>query len=126
VRPIVKRWVIVVLLVLSLATPWSVLQSLAWVSMLVKYSRQATLAQAVEMTFDGKHPCRLCRIVQQNQAHERQPQPKSNSASKDFLQLDLPPHAWAMLHPVVPRPEPEVLAVPAPRSYPPPLPPPRG
>jgi hypothetical protein len=57
------RAVIVVALCLSLGAHWALLQSLAWGSMIVCYSRGAPLAEAITKTFDGNHPCALCKHV---------------------------------------------------------------
>ena len=93
-----KRWFVVVLLVSSIGTPWALLQSTAWISMLVKYSRANGFARAVVMTFDGKHPCRLCQLVQEGQAKERQ-QPQPNLDPEKKLDLGLPPDLSAFLFP---------------------------
>ena len=52
---------------------WLVLQSVAWGSMLVDFSRSGSLAAAVEKTFDGRHPCGLCHEVQKGQSSEQKP-----------------------------------------------------
>jgi hypothetical protein len=43
---------------------WLVLQSVAWTGMLIKYSQQACLAEAVAQTFDGDHPCNICKGIE--------------------------------------------------------------
>ena len=50
---------------------WLALQSLAWTEMLVAYSRDAQLTEAVAKTFDGQHPCALCRTIEQGKKSER-------------------------------------------------------
>ena len=50
---------------------WLALQSLAWTEMLVKYSQEAQLAEAVAKTFDGQHPCALCVSIEQGKKSER-------------------------------------------------------
>lgn len=50
---------------------WLALQSLAWTEMLVKYSHEAQLAEAVARTFDGQHPCALCVSIEQGKRSER-------------------------------------------------------
>lgn len=47
------------------------LQVVAWAGMVVRYAQKASLAEAVEMTFDGDHPCPLCKVVRQAQSAER-------------------------------------------------------
>ena len=51
---------------------WAVLQSVAWARMIVEYSGTNSLAQAVEMTFGGKHPCPMCRAIEKGRKQERQ------------------------------------------------------
>jgi hypothetical protein len=43
--------------------PWALLQSVAWTTMLIEYSQQTTLRQAIEQTFDGAHPCNMCKGI---------------------------------------------------------------
>lgn len=52
---------------------WVVVQSVAWVGMLVEYSQNGTWEEAVSKTFDGKHPCKLCSAVQRGSAEEKAP-----------------------------------------------------
>jgi hypothetical protein len=42
---------------------WAMLQGVAWVSMVHDFSRGGSLTQAVEKTFDGKHPCAMCKKI---------------------------------------------------------------
>ncbi len=70
-----QKWTVVLALMVSIATPWTVLQSVAWFGMLVRYSQEVPFLKAVEMTFDGEHPCQLCTMVREGQREEReQPQ----------------------------------------------------
>ncbi len=39
---------------------WLLLQSVAWTSMLVNFSQETSLTEALEKTFDGSSPCSLC------------------------------------------------------------------
>jgi hypothetical protein len=56
---------VVFALVVSVGGHWAVLQSVAWVSMAVHFAQTDPLIVALEKTFDGKHPCDLCKVVQQ-------------------------------------------------------------
>jgi hypothetical protein len=53
-----------------------VLQLTAWTGMVVARSQHAPVVQAVETTFDGQHPCRLCNAIeagkQEDQKQERE------------------------------------------------------
>jgi hypothetical protein len=44
-------------------THWLALQSLAWTTMLAENLHSTSWQQAVERTFDGQHPCCLCRQI---------------------------------------------------------------
>lgn len=64
------RILIVCLLGWSLGFQWFSLQSVAWASMLVERTVQSDWQEAFRTTFDGQHPCQLCRVVQSAQAEE--------------------------------------------------------
>jgi hypothetical protein len=61
----------VLVLVLSLGLHWALLQTVAWTGMLLTYSRGTSLSEAVTRTFDGRHPCALCKFVQKGRAEEK-------------------------------------------------------
>jgi hypothetical protein len=52
---------------------WMALQSLAWTRMLLSYSRGGHIVTAVTKTFDGKHPCSLCKEVARSKSTEPRP-----------------------------------------------------
>src|SRR6184192_2864605 len=56
---------VVCALVFAIGAHWTLLQSIAWVGMAVSYTQNSTLKEALLKTFDGKHPCTLCKVVQQ-------------------------------------------------------------
>ena len=60
---------------------WLVLQSVAWTGMLIKYSQQDGLAEAVAETFDGHHPCHLCKDIQRVKETNQQ---KNVSVEKEW------------------------------------------
>ncbi len=62
---------------------WAILQSVAWSRMIVAYSRTATLRTALEQTFDGQHPCNLCKAIQKEQQTERQQELQQPSVRHD-------------------------------------------
>ncbi len=49
---------------------WVVLQSYAWAKMAVEYSKTAGFLKGVEKTFDGEHPCDMCKHVQKGTQKE--------------------------------------------------------
>ena len=44
-------------------THWSLLQSIAWTRMLAANLRTDSFTAAVQKTFDGNHPCALCKTI---------------------------------------------------------------
>ena len=115
---------VVIGLALTLASPWGVLKSIAWASMLVDFSRQENLARAVSMTFDGQHPCGLCKAIDAGKAQERK-QPSQTSPTVTDLKLFPPPSALVFLHPPTPGVLSDTPVLPDARGEPPPTPPPR-
>ncbi len=66
---------IVAALACSVGLHWELLQSVAWVNMVVNYSSAAPLKEALEKTFDGKHPCSLCNEIAKARQSEKQTVP---------------------------------------------------
>ena len=118
-----SKLLVVLALVCSIGLHWAVLQSVAWVGMIVSYSQQGNLHEAIARTFDGKHPCQLCKIVNEGQKAE-----KSQKAVKAINKLDLcnliPP---SFVHPALRLLEASrFVHLQQPRFEPPPSPPPRS
>ena len=59
-------------LILAVGGHWTVLQSVAWVGMAVNYSQDASLAVALKKTFDGEHPCKMCKQISAGKKAEQQ------------------------------------------------------
>lgn len=58
----------------SIGLPWMLVQSVAWLGMAVTYSMESgSLVQGLSDTFDGNHPCPLCKAVRKNFETEKQP-----------------------------------------------------
>ena len=68
--PLARRMV-VLLTCLSLGMHWAVLQGVAWTGMFLANLNQGTVTEAVEKTFDGEHPCRLCLTVKEGQKQDK-------------------------------------------------------
>jgi hypothetical protein len=60
---------------------WTLLQTVAWTGMVISYSQRAPLREAISKTFDGKHPCVLCKAIQNGRAEEQK---------RDSQQLNTP------------------------------------
>jgi hypothetical protein len=55
----------------AIGLQWVALQSLAWTSMIINYSKHGSLCDAIAQTFDGAHPCSLCHIVDKGKTAEK-------------------------------------------------------
>ncbi len=65
------KLLVVAALASSIGLHWAVLQSVAWTAMLADNLRASSLAQAVQQTFDGRHPCSLCKAIAKAKNAER-------------------------------------------------------
>jgi hypothetical protein len=64
---------------------WIALQSLAWTTMLIDYSKRASLCQAIAQTFDGAHPCSLCHAVKKGKNSEKKSDLQSPAPKIDMI-----------------------------------------
>ncbi|MBK1834425.1 hypothetical protein [Roseibacillus ishigakijimensis] len=68
------------------------LQIIAWTGMLLDNSRENSMADAIEMTFDGSKPCGLCcAIAEAKEQKKEDPLAPAPSEGRDQLRLDLFP-----------------------------------
>ena len=81
----IARVAVVLVLCLSIGGHWIALQSIAWATMIVEYSQSASLAKAVADTFDGNHPCGLCKHINRAQHSEKRPEAQSTTVKQDLL-----------------------------------------
>ncbi len=61
--PAIGRATTILALCLAIGLHWAALQSAAWTAMLIEYSKHTTLRQALTQTFDGDHPCAICKGI---------------------------------------------------------------
>jgi hypothetical protein len=65
---------------------WAILQVGAWASMAVSYSQQGGFIAGLSKTFDGEHPCPICKAIQDGKKHEQKKAPLLNTELKtDYL-----------------------------------------
>ena len=79
-----SRLAIAAALAFSIGLHWELLQSVAWMGMMVKYSQRSGIGEALEKTFDGKHPCALCKVVAEGKKSEKKPEPGPVAKKFDF------------------------------------------
>ena len=77
---------LIVALLAATGTHWAVLQSVAWTAMFAGNLRTGSLADAVTHTFDGKHPCAICKAVADGKKSE-----KKNEFTLQLKKLEFPP-----------------------------------
>lgn len=72
-QPIIRRLGCVMMataLFLVAGGHWAMLQGVAWAGMVKDFSRTGSLTEAVGKTFDGKHPCAMCKKIASARTHE--------------------------------------------------------
>jgi hypothetical protein len=83
-----SKLILVLTLACSIGLHWAFFQSLAWTSMLADNLCRGSLAQAVTHTFDGRHPCQLCKAIADGKKSE-----KKSEWTPRFKTLEFPPVA---------------------------------
>lgn len=77
-----------ILIALALASTiglhWTFLQAVAWAGMIVSFSQEAPLGEAVVKTFDGQHPCKLCKQIARGKQSEKKSEYKFESSKLEF------------------------------------------
>jgi hypothetical protein len=114
---------VVLSLVCIVGGHWALLQSVAWVGMAVKFSQKEPVAVALKKTFDGAHPCSLCKAVAEGKKSEEKREAQEPITKLEFvsaLQFSLP------TPPEQPLDLTGFLATTTSRSQAPPSPPPRA
>ena len=51
---------------------WGVMHVIAWSNMIVDYSAQDGLIEGAKKTFDGEHPCCMCKAIEEGKKQESQ------------------------------------------------------
>ena len=80
-----SRLLVVLALVVSIGGHWALLQSVAWTQMLVERTQQASFGEAVKTTFDGAHPCALCKRIADGKKREQQPSQTLSKVKLDVI-----------------------------------------
>ncbi len=79
------KWFVVVALVLATGSHWYLLQSIAWIGMAVEFSRTEPLPVALEKTFNGEHPCSLCKVVGEGMQAEKKSEMNKLQTKLEFV-----------------------------------------
>ena len=79
-----SKWFVVFALIVTIGGHWAFLQSVAWVGMAINFSQSDSLGLALQKTFDGQHPCKLCKIVKAGKASEKKQDLQKLETKIDF------------------------------------------
>jgi hypothetical protein len=77
---------LVLALVAMLGAHWALLQTVAWTRMLADNLHSSSFCDAVTKTFDGQHPCPLCKAIAAGKQSE-----KKTEFSFQSQKLEFPP-----------------------------------
>jgi hypothetical protein len=108
--------------VATLSAHWALLQTVAWTTMLAGNLHSRSVHDAVAITFDGQHPCSLCKAIAAAKKSDQKNQSILVTQKLDFL----PVQGRLILTP------PSSIEIPSPDTFAesisqkPPTPPPRG
>ena len=117
------RWLIVSLLIVAVGAQWTVLQSAAWIGMLASNLSTTSIREAWSKTFDGKHPCKLCKVVHAGKSAEKKQDNQKPQTKLDLLLVCGPRVVFGWLRDRLQR---ESLVAVASRNDTPPSPPPES
>jgi hypothetical protein len=87
IRPVLHKFgqlLMVVAVLSATGTHWLAFQSVAWTTMLAENLQTASWQSALQRTFDGKHPCCLCKEIAKNKQSE-----KKSDAQVELKKIDL-------------------------------------
>lgn len=83
----VARWTMLVAMLATTGAHWALLQSVAWTEMLTQNLHSSSIQTAIQKTFDGKHPCAMCKAVATGQKSEKKSEFASQSQKLEFPPL---------------------------------------
>jgi hypothetical protein len=81
----IGRCVVALMLCSSIGGHWFCLQSIAWAKMVVTYSQHCSFGAAIAKTFDGDHPCDLCKHIGKAQQTEKKRDSQQSLNKTDFI-----------------------------------------
>jgi hypothetical protein len=76
---------VVFALVATLSAHWALLQTVAWTTMLANNLQSGSFHEAMTKTFDGNHPCCLCKAIAAAKKSEQKSPVTNQNLKLDFL-----------------------------------------
>ncbi|MEI2722890.1 MAG: hypothetical protein V9H26_04935 [Verrucomicrobiota bacterium] len=102
---------------------WGVLQTVAWTRMLANNLQTDSLETALTKTFDGKHPCGMCKAIDAGKKSAKKTELPPAGQKLEFV-FDRP--IFVFTAPTTFRPQQEILCSCSQTAPRPPTPPPRA
>jgi hypothetical protein len=65
------NFLLIVALLAATGGHWALLQGVAWTNMLAENLRTESLGAAIAKTFDGEHPCPMCKAISKGKKSEQ-------------------------------------------------------
>lgn len=65
-----SQYLLIATWLVSMGGHLALLQTFAWGNMLADFSSKGSLSEAMEKTFDGEHPCPLCKAVKKSEGED--------------------------------------------------------
>ena len=119
------KFLLVCALMVSIGGHWLVLQSVAWTTMFAaNLANHASVREAVSQTFDGQHPCELCKVVRAGKQSEQKSELPSPTLKKLEFVNNAPRFVFVSPSQFTRRVAPVEFFVS--HTFAPPVPPPRG
>jgi hypothetical protein len=81
----IGRVAAIIALCCAIGLHWIALQSLAWTTMIIDYSKHAPLRAAITQALDGSHPCSLCHAVNSGKNSEKKSDISSATPKIDMI-----------------------------------------
>lgn len=82
--------IVALALCVGLGGHWALLQVVAWTGMLISYSQESTIEEALTKTFDGEHPCSMCKKISKGRETEQKQKSRTVSVEKTELKFVKP------------------------------------
>ena len=80
-----SKYLLICLLVCGISGHWAVLQSVAWTTMLLENLHDSPMFVALQKTFDGKHPCRICKVVAEGKKSEQRQEAQTQGLKIELI-----------------------------------------
>ncbi len=75
---------------------WAVLQTIAWADMLATNLQTESVSDAITKTFDGAHPCKLCKQISAGKKEEKKSELPFQLKKLEFVSVR---PSWLVLAP---------------------------